>query len=132
MKYEIVRETEKAVAIKNKLFEEARETFRYDVKELDSRQIKELSCGWPLIWLPKSKIKIENNFIIDIEDWLAKEKGLLTDRIIKAAQERFRNGVERYEKILNFAKNNGLKVRNKMKLKTILKIIRDAGLNFEF
>lgn len=39
---------------------------------------------------------------------------------------------ERYNNLLNFAKENGLKVRNKMKAKTILKAIKEAGLSYNY
>lgn len=51
---------------------------------------------------------------------------------IQEEQNRFENGCRRYEAALKFAKENGLKVRNKMKLKNILSKIKEAGLEFNY
>lgn len=49
----------------------------------------------------------------------------------KAQAERFESGCRAYEKILAFAKENGLKVRKGMRKATLLSKIADAGLVFE-
>lgn len=130
MKEFIVKETERAVAIENGLYAMAVETAHYDLKELTAEQIQALRNQSSLIWLPKSQITIEDGFVVDMADWLAKQNDLFTDRMIKEAQQRFADGCDRYNTALNFAKQHGLKVKNKMKLKTILTAIKNAGLEF--
>lgn len=76
MKIKIIKQTEKAVAIENASYNEAKETAKYDLKELTSEQIEILRNGASLIWLPKSQVKIENGFVISIPVWLAKKHGL--------------------------------------------------------
>lgn len=58
--------------------------------------------------------------------------GTYVDKFAEERQTKFEEGSKRYEEALNFAKENGLKVRNKMKLKTILNMIKNAGLVFKF
>lgn len=129
--YKVIKETEKAVAISNEIYEGAKEVASYDLKELTSEQINALRVG-KMIWLPKSQVVVENGFVIDMPDWLANRNNLITDRMISKAKARFEKGCNRYEKALKFAKENGLSVRNKMKLDTILKAIKQANLVFEF
>ena len=76
MKIEIIKQTEKAVAIENEEFTEAREVARYDLKELTREQTELLRNGASLIWLPKSQIKIENGFVVSMPDWLARKHHL--------------------------------------------------------
>lgn len=47
-------------------------------------------------------------------------------------EKRFEEGCKRYEKLLSFCKENGLKVRKGMRKATLLKKVEEAGLNFEY
>ena len=76
--FKILKETEKAVAVENEEYASAKEDAKYDIKELDGRQIEVLRKGTSLVWLPKSQIKIENGFVVSMPTWLAKKTGLLT------------------------------------------------------
>lgn len=47
---------------------------------------------------------------------------------IEAEAEKINQGLEKYEKLVEWAKSQGLKVRSRMKKSTILAIISEAGL----
>lgn len=47
-------------------------------------------------------------------------------------QKKFEDGCARYEKALSFAKEHGLRVRNKMRLATIIETIKSAGFEYQF
>lgn len=89
MKIKIVKETEKAVAIVNPAYEEARETAQYDLKELTSNQIEILRNESGLIWLPKSQIKIENGFVVSMPAWLAKKHDLFMSTEVEINGRKF-------------------------------------------
>lgn len=55
---------------------------------------------------------------------------LMTAEDIAAEQARFENGCKAYDKMIAFAKENGVKVRSGMKKATILQKIREAGLEY--
>lgn len=61
---------------------------------------------------------------------------MLTDEEEQAIAEekkaRFENGCKRYEALVNFAKENGLAVRVKMRAETILAKIAEAGLVYNY
>lgn len=51
----------------------------------------------------------------------------------KAQEKRFFDGCNRYEKMISFAKDNGVKgVRERMKKETVLNKIKQAGLVYEY
>ncbi len=51
----------------------------------------------------------------------------------KEAEKRYNQGVKKYEKMIEFAKKNGVKgVRPGLRKETILKKIRDHGLNYNY
>lgn len=50
------------------------------------------------------------------------------DRERKIKEKAFENAMEKYEKLLNWAKEQGVKVRARMKKTTILSAINKAGL----
>ena len=74
----IVKETEKAVAVANGAYAEAKETARYDVKELTGAQVNTLRNGGSLIWLPRSQVVIEDGHVVDMPAWLAAKNGFKT------------------------------------------------------
>lgn len=126
---EIVRETEKAVAVKNRAYEEARETARYDVKELSSSQIHTLQEGGSYTWLPKSQISTHEGKVTGAAPWLAKKHGLGTKEGEAAREQAFSAGKERYSKLLAQAKAAGVPgVRERMKTSTIKEKMRAHGL----
>ncbi len=66
-----------------------------------------------------------------LKSWFPKST-LKTEEDVKEEEKSFLKGINRYQKALEFAKANNLKVRNKMKLATILEKINQAGLKFEY
>ena len=50
----------------------------------------------------------------------------------KEEERRFEEGCKRYEKLLSFCKENGLRVRKGMRKATLLKKVEEAGLKFEY
>ncbi len=131
MKHLVVKETEKAVAIENLVYLQARESALRDVKEVSRDEYELLQSGQSLIWLPKSQVKVEDGYVVDMPEWLAKKNGLCTDKMIEEARARYQAGCDRYNRVLSFAKEHGLAVRNKMKLANILAEIKKAGLDFQ-
>lgn len=84
------------------------------------------------------KLRIEVGYCSSIEFqasvWVPKSCTMTEDEKIEeelAQVERFEAGCRAYEKILAFAKENGLKVRKGMRKATLLAKIADAGLAFE-
>ena len=62
-----------------------------------------------------------------VEKWIPKAC-IKTNEEIKAEREQAENNLNKYEKLVEWAKQNGLKVRNRMKKTTIITIIKNAGL----
>lgn len=74
----IVKETDKAVAVANGAYAVAKETARYDVKELSASQVETLRSGSSLVWLPRSQVVIEDGHVVDMPAWLANKNGFRT------------------------------------------------------
>lgn len=72
------------------------------------------------LWVPKS--------ILISEEQAKTEARQEADRLLK----KFSEGSERYEKMINFAKQHGLPVRNKMRKETVLSMIEKAGLKYDY
>lgn len=68
--YEIVKETEKAVAVEAY----AGQRMSYNAK-MDDVEYTDMT---KLVWLPKSKVTIENGKVVDMPKWLAFQTGLKT------------------------------------------------------
>lgn len=67
------------------------------------------------VWIPKSAMLTDEQYAEQIAE----------------EQKRFDEGCKRYEKLIAFAKENGVKgVRSGMRTETIMKKIESAGLNF--
>lgn len=129
----IVKETEKAVAVANELYIEAKETANYDLKELSGRQIEALRNGSALIWLPKSQVVIENDYVVDMPEWLASKNGFATIESVKKAQEKRIASETRYNNLVEFCKANNVKgARVGLKAKTLLEMISKAGLVYNY
>ena len=62
-----------------------------------------------------------------IEKWIPKSC-IKTEEEIKEEKEQAEERINKYEKLVEWAKEHGLKVRNKMKKTTIITIIKQAGL----
>lgn len=78
--------------------------------------INDCGIGTIKFWCPKSCIYTQEEVKV----------------LIEKANERFLEGKKRYEKLLVFAKENGIAVRAKMKKETILNKIKQAGLVYEY
>ena len=76
--------------------------------------------GFVTLWTPKSIIVTE-------EEAKAEAKAEAEKKI-----QNFKAAEERYNKLINFAKENGLAVRNKMKKVTVMEMIKKAGLTYEY
>ena len=65
----------------------------------------------------------------NFENLTSYEASKLIDLLIKAPKKEWvEEKINKYEALVNWAKAQGLKVRNKMKKVTIMKIVREAGL----
>jgi hypothetical protein len=131
----IVKETDKAIAVPNPLYSDAKDTAKYDVKELSSKQIDALKSG-PYVWLPKSQVTIENGTVTELPQWLASKSGIFTrvdyDNQL-AKNKAYQDATDKYNKLVEFAKENGVKgAKVGLKTDTLLKMIKQAGLNYEY
>lgn len=59
-------------------------------------------------------------------------KSCMTENAAAELVQELRDSKTRYENLLSFAKEHGLRVRNMMKVKTILAAIRAAGLEYNY
>ncbi len=136
MPHEIVRETEKAVAIKNHALQDARDTAHYDVKELSSSQVQMLrdNAGQgTLTWLPKSQIHTRDGKVVSMQRWLADKHKLGTIEGIAARDKAFAAGSQRYNDLLAQAKAAGVKgVRVGMRTTTIKEKMIAHGMQVGF
>jgi len=71
----------------------------------------------------------------EVEELNSRQASWVIDQLLKAPNKptaaqiaNFKNACDKYEQLLNWAKDHGLKVRNKMKKQSILNAIREAGL----
>jgi len=118
---EIVRETEKAVAILQQTFEQ----------ELMSRKL--LRDFGTLVWLPKSQIEIVEGEVVAMADWLAKKNGFTTKKEIEAAESRRQAALDKYTEFVEFAKSVGVTgIRNRMKVATILNKAKEQGIALSY
>lgn len=84
------------------------------------------------IWLPKSQIKIENGFVVEIPDWLAKKHGIETSESKAREEKRQQERQSRYEAVINRAKAAGIKgIRKGMRFSTILEKAQQQGIDFK-
>ena len=72
--------------------------------------------GFVTLWTPKSIMVTEEEAKAEAEKKI----------------QNFKAAEERYNKMINFAKENGLAVRNKMKKVTVMEMIKKAGLTYEY
>lgn len=119
----IVKETEKAVAVANGAYADARATANYDVKELTRGQIETLKGG-ALVWLPKSQVTIEDGHVVDMPQWLANKNGFLTVE----AQEKMNTPEYKHAELLAFCKANRVKgAREEMTNEELAELVKKAG-----
>jgi len=132
----IERETDKAYAVRNQAYHDAKETALYDIKETTQAQRDMLRNGSSLTWFPKSGSHVHNGHLISSWGKLAREKGLEThegkarqSEYDKKNEERFNAGVQRYNDLIALAKASGVKgVRSGMRTTTIKDKMRAAGV----
>lgn len=132
----IERETDKAYAVRNQAYLDAKETALYDIKETTQAQRDMLRNGSSLTWFPKSGSHVHNGHLISSWGKLAREKGLEThegkarqSEYDKKNEERFNAGVQRYNDLIALAKASGVKgVRSGMRTTTIKDKMRAAGV----
>lgn len=132
----IERETDKAYAVRNQTYHDAKETALYDIKETTQAQRDLLRNGSSLTWLPKSHAHSHDGHVVSATRWMSKEKGLDThegkarqSEYDKKNEERFNAGVQRYNDLIALAKASGVKgVRSGMRTTTIKDKMRAAGV----
>nr|DAI82544.1 MAG TPA: hypothetical protein [Caudoviricetes sp.] len=76
--------------------------------------------GFVTLWTPKS--------IIVTEEQARTEAKAEAEKRMQSIKQ----GEERYNKMIAFAKENGLAVRNKMKKDTVMSMIKKAGLEYNY
>ena len=76
--------------------------------------------GFVTLWTPKS--------IIITEEQARTEAKAEAEKRMQSIKQ----GEERYKKMIAFAKENGLAVRNKMKKDTVMSMIKKAGLEYNY
>ena len=76
--------------------------------------------GFVTLWTPKS--------IIVTEEQARTEAKTEAEKRMQSIKQ----GEERYNKMIAFAKENGLAVRNKMKKDTVMSMIKKAGLEYNY
>lgn len=76
--------------------------------------------GFVTLWTPKSIIVTEEEAKAEAKAEAEKKMNAL------------KQGEERYNKMIAFAKENGLAVRNKMRKDTVMAIIKKAGLEYNY
>lgn len=98
--FEVVEEREKAIKVKWRL----RKDNGYYEREV-------------YVWLPKKALE-------PYADYQAREHAKELRKY-----ERYQEGCKRYQELIEFAKSNGVKVRQGMKRLTILSKLEEAGIN---
>jgi phage-related protein (TIGR01555 family) len=88
----ILKETEKAYGVETPGYKEAKETARYDIKELTYKQRELLKDGYPITWIPKSNANAEDGKIVSVPDWIAKRGGFSTKKENSGHQESGNSG----------------------------------------
>lgn len=90
--------------------------------------VRETEKAYLVIMTATSK---DGEYEKDVQVWIPKscvESKIEYDNRMEKALE---DGKARYEKLLAFAKEHGLNVRNRMKSSTIKRMIEEAGLTYE-
>ena len=75
------------------------------------------------VWIPKKAV-VRFSSMAEVDTYFRRKKA--------EEMARFDAGVERYNKMISFAKENGLKVRKGMRKETILQKIAAAGLEYTY
>lgn len=114
----IEKETEKAYMLDYQNYEYTNMSYNKSTDDVEYNPV------YRAVWVPKSQVIVEDNKIVAMPSWLAKKIGLKTEKMESDRQER----INKYESLIFWAKQNGLKVKNKMKKSTILEVIKKAGL----
>ena len=70
-------------------------------------------------------LKFESDFGI-VFKWTPKSC-IMTEEEEKEIETKIENGFNKYEKLIDWAKEKGLKVRNRMKKPTVISIIKKSG-----
>lgn len=70
-------------------------------------------------------LKFESDFG-SITKWIPKSC-IMTDEEEKEVESKIEDGFNKYEKLIAWAKENGIKVRNRMKKSTVVSIIKKSG-----
>jgi hypothetical protein len=131
---EIVRETDKAYAVNNPAYAEARELFDWGgAFEIMRRGSQEAREAWQnnaaYVWLPKSQVQAEGNVIVAVAGWLAKKNGYETAQQEQAQQARF----DRYDLFVKQAKAAGVAgIRSRMKVASILAKAAEQGIELQY
>lgn len=81
------------------------------------------------VWFPKSQIKIEDGAVVDVPEWLIREKNI--DAKFYETEEAAQARADRYAETVERARAAGVKgVRKGMRYATILAKAREQGIAF--
>jgi hypothetical protein len=124
---EVVRHTDKAVALDNPAFAEAAEAYAFGgvnelAKRVSSAAREAYMAGHKYIWLPRSQVTLtENGKVSHIAGWLAKKSEITTVESLEKSQKAFIDGCAKHDALIEKARAMGVKgITQRTRSSTIL------------